>query len=146
MIAKILLLSCLAATLVMTGLIWFVDRVHYPLFDRVGREGFAAYHAEHSRRTTAVVIGPMVVELVASLGLTIWRPSGSGPSLAWCGFAAALATWAATAWLAVPMHAVLGRGFDAAAHRRLMTTDAVRLAAWTLHSAILLAMTARALR
>ncbi len=32
----LLVLGNLAPTLMMTGLIWFVQIVHYPLFDRVG--------------------------------------------------------------------------------------------------------------
>ena len=31
------------ATWFMTGVIWFVQVVHYPLMARVGAEGFAAY-------------------------------------------------------------------------------------------------------
>ncbi len=140
------LLACLASSLFMTGLIWFVDRVHYPLFGRVGEAEFRAYHAEHSRRTTAVVLVPMVVELLTSVALVVRRPIGTGPILAGAGLAMALVTWAATAFLAVPMHDILARGFDPSAHRRLVATDAVRLVAWTVHSALLLAMTARALR
>lgn len=140
------LLTCLACSLFMTGLIWFVDRVHYPLFERVEPGSFARYHAEHGARTTLVVIAPMVLELVTSAMLVVKRPPGTGPALAWAGLAAAVATWAATAFLAVPMHEILGRGFDADAHRRLVRTDAVRLVAWTAHSLILLAMTAKAMR
>ena len=35
----LLLLLHAAATLFMTGLIWFVQVVHYPLFARVGEDG-----------------------------------------------------------------------------------------------------------
>ncbi len=48
----ILLAVHLAATAAMTGLIWFVQVVHYPLFDLVGRAQFVGYEAAHrgSRR------------------------------------------------------------------------------------------------
>ena len=36
------LLTHLAATLYMVGVIWFVQVVHYPLFARAGAEGFAS--------------------------------------------------------------------------------------------------------
>jgi hypothetical protein len=32
------------ATLYMTGLIWFVQLVHYPLFAQVGRHAHLSYH------------------------------------------------------------------------------------------------------
>lgn len=35
----------------MTGLIGFVQVVHYPLFDGVGKSDFAAYEAQHTWRT-----------------------------------------------------------------------------------------------
>lgn len=35
----------------MTGLIGFVQVVHYPLFDGVGKSDFAAYKAQNTRRT-----------------------------------------------------------------------------------------------
>ena len=61
MASDALLLACLASTLFMTGLIWFVQVVHYPLFDRVGAARFVPYHAAHSRRTSWVVAAPMAI-------------------------------------------------------------------------------------
>lgn len=43
-----LLITHAAATLWMTGLIWFVQVVHYPLFALVGSTGFAAYESAHA--------------------------------------------------------------------------------------------------
>ena len=143
---KPLLLACLASTLFMTGVIWFVDRVHYPLFARVSGPEFRVYHEEHGRRTTLVVIVPMVVELATAALLVANRPPGTPRWLAWAGLAAAVVTWLATALLSVPMHEALGRGFDAQAHRRLVATDALRVGAWTAHSLILLRMAAGAMR
>ena len=39
----LLLLANLAATWTMVGMIWIVQIVHYPLFNRVGLEGFPRY-------------------------------------------------------------------------------------------------------
>ncbi len=85
MVSTLALLVDLASTLFMTGLIWSVDRVHYPLFARVAREAFRDYHAEHTRRTAEVVRGPMSLELVTSIVLVVWPPSGSDAVLAWAG-------------------------------------------------------------
>ena len=55
---KLVFLTCLASTLFMTGLIWFVQVVHYPLFDRVDPDSFRRYHADHTIATGFVVILP----------------------------------------------------------------------------------------
>lgn len=146
MAPKTIFLACLASTLYMTGVIWFVHLVHYPLFDRVGEEGFRRYHAAHTRSTTYVVLAPMVVELLASVYLVADRPGGVPPWMAWAGLAAALASWGVTFFLSVPAHDRLSGGFDADVHRRLVGTNAIRLVSWSAHSLILLAMAARMLR
>src|SRR5690242_11744149 len=87
------LLICLASTLFMTGLVWFVQVVHYPLFARVGTASFADYHHAHSRATTRVVLVPMALELASSLALIFIHPAGIGRALAWAGLAAAVLTW-----------------------------------------------------
>ncbi|HEX2205610.1 MAG TPA: hypothetical protein VHG91_20025 [Longimicrobium sp.] len=46
--------------------------------------------------------------------------------------------WLSTALLQVPMHGRLERGFDAAAHRRLVATNWVRTVAWTARGVLLL--------
>ncbi len=57
-----LFLAQYAAALFMTGLIWFVQIVHYPLFARVLRntapDAFRAYEASHANRTSFVVFPP----------------------------------------------------------------------------------------
>lgn len=55
-----------ASTLMMTGVIWFVQVVHYPLFAEVGRAEFAQYEASHSGLTTLIVAPLMLVELITA--------------------------------------------------------------------------------
>ena len=40
------------ATIMLAGLIWFVQLVHYPLFSFVGAGDFVRYEREHTRRVT----------------------------------------------------------------------------------------------
>src|SRR3954465_15471044 len=96
------LLACLASTLFMTGLIWFVQVVHYPLFAEVDPGRFPRYHAAHSRATTRVVIVPMVVELLSSVVLALRVGGGLDSALAWGGLVAAVGTWLSTIALQVP--------------------------------------------
>lgn len=139
-------LAQLATTLPLAGLIWAIQLVHYPLFDRVGAEAFARYHADHARLITPLVGPLMVVELLAAMGTVRWPaarvPEGFGLAmLALVGVA-----WATTALLSVPAHNALAQGFDAAVHTRLVSTNALRTAAWTARGALLLWALTRAER
>ena len=69
-------LGHITATLYMTGLIWFVQIVHYPLFSRVGNAEFPAYEQRHTVLTTWVVGPPMLVEGITALILFWLRPGG----------------------------------------------------------------------
>ena len=40
-----------AATFYMVGLVWFVQRAHYPLFAAVGSQQFPDYERAHALRT-----------------------------------------------------------------------------------------------
>lgn len=141
-----LLLLHAASTLFMTGLIWFVQIVHYPLFAGVGAGAFAAYANEHARLTTWLVAPPMLVEM-ATAALLLWRrPAGvSSASLTW-GLGALLLVWASTWLLQVPQHQILSLGFDLEAYDMLVAGNWVRTAVWSLRSLLVLMLVARAQR
>ncbi len=127
----------------MIGIIWFVQVVHYPLFSRVGVDGYPAYQAAHSRLTTFVVAPPMLLELGTGIWLALRPPSYFPPALAWAGLALIGTIWLSTFLLQVPMHGRLERGFDAAAHRRLVLGNWLRTVAWTARGVIVLVVLAR---
>ena len=139
-----LLLVNAVAVLVMTGVIWFVQIVHYPLFAGVGDDAWGAYHRAHTRRTTWVVAAPMAVDLVSSIALVAARPDGVGAAAVVIGAVLAAVTWAATGLVAIPAHDRLGRGWDARTARRLLGANAVRTAAYSAHAAVVVAMLAAA--
>ena len=146
-INALLLLTCLGSTLFMTGLITFVQVVHYPLFLRIGSSEFSAYHKEHSRKTTFVVLVPMLLELFSSFFMLIERPPHSPFWLACAGFAAAAITWLTTFLFSVPIHERLGSlGYNPEAIRALVLTNWMRFVAWFAHALIVLAITAIELR
>jgi hypothetical protein len=135
-----LLLIHAASTWAMTGLIWFVQVVHYPLFDRVGLEGFARYELAHSSRTTMVVAPLMLVELTCAAWLVLARPASVPAPAAWLGATLVALIWLSTFALQVPQHTVLSSGFDARAHGLLVATNWIRTIAWTLRAALALWM------
>jgi hypothetical protein len=116
-----------AATWAMTGLIWYVQVVHYPLFAAVGPAGFASYHAAHSRLTTLVVGPLMLVEAACGVWIALERPSPA----AWTGVALLAVVWGTTFFVSVPRHNLLAAGFDAAVIDSLVATNWIRTIAWT---------------
>jgi hypothetical protein len=130
---SILLLQA-AATLFLTGLIWFVQVVHYPLMARVSLEGFAGYESDHARLTGYVVVIPMLVELTLAFYLLIRRPE----PLFVVGAALVALIWLSTFLLQVPQHDLLRNGFDRAAHQRLVLTNWIRTVAWTARAFLVL--------
>jgi hypothetical protein len=129
----VLLLNAIA-TLFMTGLIWFVQVVHYPLFNSVGIKEFIAYEARHSNLTTLVVIVPMVIELITAFVLLWQRPNGIVAWQLWLGLGLVGLIWFSTAFLQVPQHSVLAQGFNEQAYQLLLKGNWLRTAAWTLRS------------
>lgn len=127
------------ATLAMVGVIWFVQVVHYPMFATVASAdptGFAAYEAEHQRRTTLVVGPLMLAELITSVALVVARPPGVPMWAVIAGLVLVLVAFASTFAVQVPLHGRLSRGFDAGAHAALVWSNWVRTAAWTMHGVV----------
>lgn len=131
------------ATLFMTGLIWFVQIVHYPLMGRVGGDGFARYEAAHARLTTWVVGPPMLAEGVTAIMILVLGPAWLPAWQAWTGLALLALIWTSTAALQVPAHRRLAGGFDPSAHRRLVSTNWIRVVAWSLRAVLVLHWTVR---
>ena len=124
----------------MAGLIAFVHRVHYPLFDRYARDGCAATMLTHQSRTSWIVGPPMLVELLTGVALPFAPPVGVATWQAWLGVALIAAVWASTALWQIPMHRRLSAGFDDAAHRRLVSTNRWRTLAWFARAALVATM------
>ena len=119
------------STLFMTGLIWFVQVVHYPLFNGVGLADFANYEKRHSDLTTYIVIVPMFAELI-SAALLVWqRPAFILGREAWLGLGLVGIIWLSTALLQVPQHTILGAGFNDGAYGKLVATNWLRTVAWS---------------
>ena len=123
-----LLLANAAITLVLTGLIWAVQLIHYPLFALVGQDEWPRFHREHGRRVTLLVGWLMPLELVASLALAV---SDSPVWFRVLQLTLVLLIWLVTALAAVPLHRRLEQRHDPAAIQRLIAFNWVRTAAWT---------------
>lgn len=137
-----ILILQLASTLFMTGLIWLIQLVHYPLFAHVGRAEFPLYEALHTRKITLIVMPMMLVELGSALVLVASPPPGFSRLLPSIGLTLLAAVWITTAVWSVPAHGALSGGFQDGPHATLVATNWIRTLAWTARSGVLLWMLA----
>ena len=134
-----ILLVHAAATLFMTGLIWFVQVVHYPLFAQVGREALSDYATRHARLTTLVVAPAMSIELLSAVAVVALRPADVHWGLGAIGGILLAVIWLSTAFVQVPLHASLQRD-DAAAIRKLVAGNWLRTVAWSARAIVAVAL------
>ena len=122
-------------TLYLCGLIWFVQVVHYPLFAAVGEREFLAYEQAHCRRIAPIVLPPMCAELGLAIALWFLAPPSAAP-WATVGLLLLAVVWGSTFLVQVPCHERLARRADASAMGRLVASNWVRTAAWSLRGGI----------
>lgn len=134
---KALLLIHTATTLILAGLIWTIQIVHYPLFSKVGTQAFVAYEMAHTTRILLLVLPLMFIELMTAFALAFYRIDGIPSLLLWIGLVAVLLIWVLTGLVNGPQHTVLSRGYDANTHQALVFTNWLRTALWTLRGGIL---------
>ena len=138
-----LFLAQYASTLFMTGLIWFVQIVHYPLFATVHTHttalAFRSYEEEHASRTGWVVFPPMAVELLTALAALLpqLRPAFISEAAAIGSAALVLLIWASTGLIQVPHHNRLSKDPSQAAIKQLVLWNWLRTALWTARTILL---------
>lgn len=126
-----LLYAQAAAALYLTGLLWFVQLVHYPMMAEVPAESFVAWERANVRRT-ALAVGPMMlVEVVTALAMVAWPPTGVPGWVGWAGLALLAIMDGSTALYFGPLHGRLAAGFDEHAHRSLVRWNWLRTFGWT---------------
>ena len=143
---KLLLLPHFAATWYLVGLCWLVQRVQYPLMDRVGAAGYPGYEQAHVSRIGPVVAPLMLIELGTGIGLLLSASPGETRWAFGLGLVLLAVIWLSTFLLQVPLHNTLVDGFDAGAHAALVRTNWIRTIAWTARGALLIWLLSRLFR
>lgn len=140
LMTQVIFLAHLASTLYMTGLIWLIQRVNYPLMAVVGTAESVEYERLHCRRISWVVGLPMLVEGITGLILLWFCPPWFPVWGFWLGAALLFGISASTQYLQVPCHNKLATGFDPAVHQRLVKTNWIRTIFWTLRACLVIGM------
>ena len=137
------LIANLVASCVMTGVIWFVQHVHYPLLAQVEMGQAVTVAEEHQRRTGHVVALPMAVEGLTTLALLAQQPAGVTWFLPWIGSIVLAIALGCTVVLSVPLHAKMATNPDARVGAKLVSTNWPRTLAWSLRAVVCVVMVAQ---
>jgi hypothetical protein len=126
----------LAVTLFLTGLIWIIQLVHYPLMTFVADAEFVAFERAHCKRIGAIVAPAMILEGILAVALCVLAKSRFRFGLCVVGVALSLLIWLSTFLVQVPIHNKLASGRSVHQIQRLVSTNWIRTIAWSLRSAI----------
>lgn len=126
------------ATFALTGMIWFVQTVHYPFFRFVDPAQFNAFHQEQRRLTLRTLGAAMVIELISGVWVVFGGPFPGFPVwLRWLNLLLLLVVWGLSAFVQTPAQDRLAGGFQEAAHERLVRTNWWRTGLWSARSLLL---------
>ena len=130
------LVANLAATLVMVGVIWFVQFVHYPLLAIVPMDSASSTALIHQRRTAYVVGLPMAVEGVSTLVLLGAAPDEVWWWMPWLGGVLLAVALGSTLLLSVPRHSEMAQNPTPKTGQALVRTNWPRTIAWSLRGVL----------
>ena len=129
----------------MTGLIWVIQLVHYPIFDSIDpgedNQGWMQFANRHTS-SISLVVGPlMLAEGLTGLWLAVTpTPAGASRVLPIIALGLMAVAYGVTAFVSAPLHGQMSQRFDARLHHRLVTTNWIRTAAWTSRACVLAAL------
>ncbi|MAF78956.1 MAG: hypothetical protein CME63_16180 [Halobacteriovoraceae bacterium] len=122
--------------LVMLGVIWVIQIVHYPSFRFAKLGPFRDFTSFHVKAISSIVIPLMTIELLSGSFLAYKSPR----PLILLNFTLILLTWLSTFILSVPLHNKLSQDFDLKNIEKLVLTNWPRTLMWTIRSVILISL------
>jgi hypothetical protein len=132
----------LVSCLYMTGVIWLVQCVNYPLAKFISAEDFTPYQNAHIKAITPVVAPFMIAELASSVALLNLVPY----DCTHCalvnnliiGFWVNVLIWVMTILFSVPLHQKLKFGWNPELHKKLIYSNWVRTLSWSGRAGLLI--------
>jgi hypothetical protein len=111
-------------TFILTGIVWCIQVVNYPLLPWIDREKFCDFEKKY--------------QSFFAILLLIVAKEGMCRILAFALFALLLFVWFSTFCLQIPQHAELAHGFSMKNIKKLILTHWIRTIAWSFRCLILL--------
>lgn len=139
-LSTVAVLVQLGATAFMTGVIWYVQVVHYPLMAGWPHDQFGVWEVRHREMTGPVVLPVMLLEGLTAALLFLVPPRGGSRWLIGLAGLLLAGIWASTFLLQIPCHDLLSQGWDDRVHTRLVQTNWLRTVLWTARLGLALVM------
>jgi hypothetical protein len=125
----------------MTGLIWEIQRVHYPMFlalRDLSKADFQSWMMFHTSHITPIVGPVMIFEAASALWLVLYPPKAFPLWLAFVNLALVGLIFMATVLWSIPNHHALREGgFQEGVIHQLVNGNWVRTIAWSLRLLLL---------
>lgn len=133
------LLSQVALTWMLVGVILYMQLIHYPLFIRV-KEGFHEYERSHIRRT-ACLIGPMMLLEGVGAAILVGLVNGEHSTrLAVINLVLVCFIWLTTFLLTIYQHQKLSVRFSKRILKALISTNWIRVILWIVKGCVVIAL------
>ena len=136
----LLLIGHCAITFAMTGIIWFVHLIHYPIIQRMEQQETALLANLHWDKTLRLAIILLSLELASGCMLLVYPPFGVEIYQIILGLVLMGAIWLTTWGVCVPQHCQLKKSGSPEAASVLMKANEIRSILWTLRSLVVLSM------
>lgn len=130
----ILLAIQIISSLILFGVIWTIQLVHYPAFRYISYKDFIDFEAHHTFNISLIVIPLMILELISAAILVYFESH----YLTQLNMVIVFFIWMVTFLFSVPCHKILANGKNHLAIEKLNKTNWLRTMAWSIKGCVLL--------
>lgn len=133
----VVVLLQIISTFLLTGLTWYVQLVHYPLFHFIPKADFKQFHLGHVTRTNLIVLTFLPIEVFTSAITAYYGFPGLSHNQWILGFLVSVAICLCTIVIQMPLHAKLSQEKTDEVIDRLVLSHWIRTALWSMRVALL---------
>lgn len=129
----------LAVASFLAGLFWYIQIVHYPLFNYLDKKSFLDYHVAQQKKNVFIVFIPMLVEGAFTILFAFDHPYNVPPMIPFLCLCLSTGLWIVTFSHIAPLHDKLTTdGLDKETIEQLIQVNWVRTIGWTIKMALLI--------
>lgn len=130
---NVLIFVHLSFCLLMTGVIWIVQIVHYPTFRFIDNQKFTLFSAFHAKYISFIVMPLMLIEILTATILALQYPENK----IIINLTLLIITWLFTFFISVPLHTKLQKERSPNSIEKLIISNWPRTILWTFRSLFL---------
>ena len=125
------------STFLLTGLSWYVQLVHYPIFHYISESQFSQFHKAHVVRTQMIIFTLLPIELVTSSLTALYGFPGLPQSQWILGWILLILICLSTALVQMPLHSKLATSKSSQLIEKLILSHWLRTALWSVRFSML---------